>query len=130
MTPSRRQFVVSLALPLVVGMGCALRASTPHPKGLLEGYVFRRYGLVGRSDMRVPATPVMVSRWLGSSDEPWAEWKLTVIAKARTDHIGHYRFELPPGWYYVQAVGGPWKIKDVHPDRPVWVNLFQHYGGH
>ena len=123
MTPTRRQFVAALVLPLVAGVGCALRAAR-QPKGLVEGYVFHRGYRFGRADLRSPNHPVMALRWqnpLGPKPS------LIVVSKARTDHRGKFHFDLPPGFYYFQAVGGPWKVEHVTPERPVWVNLFKYY---
>ena len=120
----RRTFLVAIAA-IITTSACALR-STPRPS--ISGYVFRFGMRFGRRDIRVPNAPVMLSRWV-KKDHPDQKLvdRLLVIAKTHTNNYGEYHFhDVAPGWYYVQAIGGPWKMVRVE-SAPVWANLFQDY---
>ena len=118
---TRRLFIAAIAA-IVATTACALRGA-PHPS--ISGYVFRTGIRFGRRDMRVPNVPVMLSQFTQTPEG--GRHPLRVVAKTRTNADGEYHFEgIAPGWYYVQAVGGPWRLVKLD-SQPLWVNIFNEF---
>ena len=119
---TRQSFIVAIAA-LIVTPACALRGTPAHS---ISGYVFRFGVRFGRRDIRVPNVPVTLQQW---GEKVNGYHPLNTIAKTRTNTHGEYHFRnVAPGWYYVQADGGPWRFVRVE-SAPVWVNIFQEYRG-